>query len=370
MDRKEMVRTLDEWMGRSYAGFKDSGRLPSGRNPLKSYVVEANVEGVGEHAHALQQFFSGPDVPTPVEMSETDDPSLPLLQLGGKRVSFFLDTLDPRFWLLHSTATADAADNAIRGLVQRTRLLDSMWLPSQYLESWSGDLGEPRVLTGKFAVPTGLYRDELPEDEFVNDSLFLRIGASGDARVRWRQLREAKELAPSLALWAARIVRRDLSRDYVVLDDVTAIGKLTCRGNSFRLHQELLHALKTRYAGLIEEWERTYRIGWEASGSSAKPVGTTADLVLPRPLEEHELESLMSSLFSCGEPYRLYGVPIRQGYLRYVVRGVDLHTGHKIDFELGPSLLRAYLHQKTCGNVLARLLTNLQHYHDARVGLQ
>ncbi len=215
------------------------------------------------------------------------------------------------------------------------------------------DLGVPRTLTAKFSVPTGLYREDLPEDEFLDDSLLLRIGSTGNALRRWQSYRESEALAPSLALWAARIVRRESDRDQVVVDDVTAAGKLTCRGTSFRLHQELLLGLKNRYAELIGEWEERYRLGWSREGLSAKPTGTTADIVLPEGLQEPDLEELLDSLFNCGEPYRLYGVPIRQGTLRYVVKGVDLHTGDKVDFEVGPDIIRVYLYPTTCGNVLA-----------------
>jgi hypothetical protein len=48
---------------------------------------------------------------------------------------------------------------------------------------------------------------------------------------------------------------------------------------------------------------------------------------------------------------------------------VDLHTGDALDLELTPFFVRVYLTSSSCGNVLARLLTNLQHYHDARVEL-
>ena len=227
----------------------------------------------------------------------------------------------------------------------------------------------PRVLTAKFAVPTGLYREDLPEEMFLDDSLLLRIGATGDARERWRALKQARPLAPSLALWSARIARRELDRETVVVDDVTASGKFTSRGNSFRLHQELLHGLKDRYAALITDWEKQYRLDWASVGPAIRPRGTIAELRLPVPLDEQQIADLLAKLFNCGEPYRLYGVPVRQGTGRYVVKGVDLHTGGKLDFEIHPSSVRAYLYPTTCGNVLARLLTNLQHYHDARVEL-
>lgn len=370
MDRKEMTRHLDEWMSSSYAHFRASRRLPRGRNPLKSYIVEANALDGSKRQEGVTSFFKHADLPIPVEVEETDDPTLQILRIGRSGVSFFLDTLDTRFWLLHSTATADAADSAVRTLVHRTRLLDSAWLPSRQFEAWAGDLGVPRVLTAKFSVPTGLYREELPEEEFLDESLLFRIGANGDARERWRAYRDSEALAPSLALWSARIARREPDRDGAIVDDVTAAGKLTCRGNSFRLHQDLLHGLKNRYAELIVGWEKRYRLGWERHGSSAKPTGITAEITFPVPLDESALENLLGTLFNCGEPYRLYGVPLRQGLLRYVVRGVDLHTGDKIDFEINPTLLRLYLYPTTCGNVLARLLSNLQHYHDARVELE
>lgn len=369
MDRKEMARVLDDWMASGYAHFKDSGRLPRGRNPLKSYIVEANAPGIDDHRNGVKSFFDSADLSVPVEVEETDDPTLQNIRVGHGKVPFFLDTFDTRFWILHSIATADAADNAVRMLVHRTRLLDATWLPSRQFEAWAGEVGVPRMLTAKFSVPTGVYREELPEEEFVDESLLLRIGANGDARARWQEYRSSEVLAPSLALWAARIARREQDRDQVVVDDVTAVGKVTSRGNSFRLHQELLHGLKNKYADMIGDWEQRFRVGWTREGTSARPTGTTAELAFPILLEEQKIEELLGSLFNCGEPYRLYGLPIRQGLLRYVVKGVDLHTGDKIDLEIGPQMLRVYLYPTTCGNVLARLLTNLQHYHDARMEL-
>jgi hypothetical protein len=362
-----MGHLLDEWMARGHAEFKGTGRVGRGRNPLKSYLVEANVPDFGEQPDGVAAFFAKDGVSVRVEVERGNDPTLHRIDVG--QVSFFLDTLDPRFWLLHSTNTAEATDAAIRALVRRTPQLDSAWLPSRHLERWSGELGVPRGLTAKFSTPTRLDRDDLPDDPYLDDSLLLRIGSSGDARVRWQGFRDSSPLAPSLALWSARIVRRGLDRDHVVVGDVTADGKVTSRGDSFRLHQELLGGLKDRYAQLIRGWEERFRLGWGMDGSGAKPTGDVAELPLPVPLDEDESQQLLDKLFDGREPFRLYGVPVRQGARRYVARGVDLHTGDKVDFEIGPDMLRVYLFPSTCGNVLARLLTNLQHYHDARVDL-
>lgn len=367
MDRKEMGRILDEWMARGYAKLRASRRLPRGRNLLKSYLIEANVPNVAEDREAVPRFFAECVTHVSVDVRSTDDPTIYVLNFERQRIGVFLDTIDPRFWLLHTTAQAQQSDAAIRNLVQRSPLLDAAWLPSQQLAAWSDELGSPRVLTAKFSIPTGMYQDDLPEEEFRDESLYFRIGSTGNALERWSEFRRAKILAPSLALWTARVVRRQPDRGEVVTEDLTAGGKLTCRGNSFRLHQEFLHGLRSRYAQLITGWEDLYRIGWIPQDRGVRPAGNPAEIPLPKTLDEDSLETLLGAMFNCGEPYRLYGVPVRQGDQRYVVRGVDLHTGDKVDFEINSDLVRVYLFPTTCGNTLARLITNLQHFHDARI---
>jgi hypothetical protein len=369
MNRKEMARILEEWMTQSYAKLRTSGRIPHGRNLLKTYLIEANAPDVGDKRDAVQRFFSDGPLSRSVTLTQTDDSTIHLLRFERQGVEFFLDTIDPRFWVLHTVAQAHGADTAVRALVHKTGLLDAAWFPARHLAEWATELGSARLLTAKFSVPTGLYQDDLPEDEFLDESLFLRIGATGNAFERWNKFRETEVLKPTLALWSARVARRQPNRDDVVVEDVTAVGKLTCRGTSFRLHQEFLHGLRSKYSELIVGWEAKYRTGWQQQSGSVIPTGNAAEIVLPESLSSVELEHLLSSMFNCGDPYRLYGVPVQQGTQRYVAKGVDLHTGDKIDFEITPEMIRVYLYPTTCGNSLARLVTNLQHFQDARIDL-
>jgi hypothetical protein len=369
MDRKELARDLDDWMSRGYAKLRATGRLAFGRNLLKSYLIEANTDATENGRNMVSIFFAERLEANVVTVTETDDPTIHWLETRRSNTMFYLDTLDSRFWLLHTTAQAQEADAAVRNLVQRTPMLDAAWLPANQLASWSSELGTPRLLTAKFSVPTGLYQDDLPEEEFLDESLFLKIGSTGNALERWNEYRKAKVLSPSMALWAARVTRRRPNRDEIVIEDLTATGKLTCRGNSFGLHQEFLHGLRSRYAQLITNWEGIYRTGWHRQANFARPTGIPAEIRLPAPLDDEGLERLLGSMFNCGEPYRLYGVPVQQGDQRYVTKAVDLHTGDKIDFEITPEVVRVYMFATTCGNTLARLLTNLQHFHDARVNL-
>lgn len=370
MDRKLLASALDEWMTTGYTHLLETQKHRQGQHLLKSYLIEANVSSSIDSSEDLSRFFEDNNASIPVDLIATDDPSITQLHIGRSKVPFFLDTLDHRFWIMHSVAPASDSDKAIRSLILRTQNLDSFWLPTHQLEEWIGQLGVPRVLTSKFAVPTGLYQDSIPEEQFVDDSLLFKVGASGDARPRLRSYRESPVLAAQLALWSASIVRRWSDGDQVTTSTVTAAGKTTARGNSFRLHDEIVNGLRQKYADLILEWESRFQLKWTEEEGKLIPAGETAFISFPEPFSPAALDQLIGILFNCTEPFRLLGTPILSGGSdRYVIKGIDLHSSHKIDFEITPRFIRAYLGRSACGNVLARLVTNLQHYVDARIEL-
>lgn len=360
-----MIATLNEQMVKVRGHFDETGRHQRHRNPLKSYLVEANVSEVAEGSVVVSDFLSSDLVSIPVQVQQTDDPRIHRIFAGKDRTEFWLDTLDDRYWVFHTTESATDADTAIRKLVNNSLNLDSTWLPSGFFESTIADLGYPRQITSKFSVRTGLYQEALPED-LSSDALVMRMGGTLE---RWRRIKTTPELARNMALWSARIIRRDDDIDQFADDDVTASGKVTARGDSFEMHQEVLLVLRNSYSELIGSWESRYRLDWQRGPSGIEPAGQPAVISFPGALNEEDLGTLAVSLFEGGEPYRLFGSPRRQSDRRFVTKAVDLHTGSRLTFEITSSLIRVYLPNNACGNVLARLLTNLQHFFDARVSL-
>lgn len=366
-----MIDELNKWMRMGFDQFSDTRRHGAGRNLVKSYLVEANAPEDVSEAKGLKSFLESLEVSVPIQFYEGDDPTTHTLLIGKDETRFYLDTYDTRFWVFHTTSAASEADSAVQRLVQKTRLLDSMWFPAKYFERWISEAGVPRVMTAKFAVRAGLYRDALPEEEFEDNSLFFKIGSSGNVIERWKRYQESDLLAAKQALWSARVVRRESANrdaDFSVAD-ITAAGKVTARGNSFSQHDTFIRHIQASYRQMIIQWEEAFRQQWVDSDLGVKPTGQVAKIHWPERLTTEKLESLLMRLFSGGEPYRLYGVPLQRGENRYVVNAVDLHTGGKLNVEVLPSRLWVHLFHNSCGNVLARLVTNLQHYHDARTEL-
>ena len=76
------------------------------------------------------------------------------------------------------------------------------------------------------------------------------------------------------------------------------------------------------------------------------------------------------SVFSGAEPFRLWGAPVLVGKDYFRVTALDLHVTHRITFEITRDFMRVYLADRSCGNTIARLYTNLQHYYDSRVTMR
>ena len=88
-------------------------------------------------------------------------------------------------------------------------------------------------------------------------------------------------------------------------------------------------------------------------------------MLFDRPISD--LTVFCERIFSCGQPFRLWGVPVPLGSDYYRVRAVDLHVGTPIDFEVAPEFVRVYLPAGSCGNSVMRMYTNLQHHYDSLV---
>lgn len=84
-------------------------------------------------------------------MSTTADSTLAMISTedGG----FFVDVLDPRFWLLHTTSPAGWSQSVLRSVVARNRNVDWCWLTLDRVEGLR-HRGQERWFKADFRGPT------------------------------------------------------------------------------------------------------------------------------------------------------------------------------------------------------------------------
>jgi hypothetical protein len=354
MERQELLEVLGDAMRGIVHVDLLGGRLRQGRvksRLLEAHAPEPSSDGV---AHLLTSVASDADLAV-----EAIGDSL--WALVGTEDAFLIDALNPRFWLLHSTAPADRLRRLLRRHLLLSSRLDQAWFSSEQLQrlegerrwvrsSFNSDTLQPNesggVVPRRWKVQV---EGENPEEllELVSQQPRYRAGAALTA------------VASLLHEPGAGSV--EVAADYQ--------GGFVASGTDFHLVAGLLWRTLDSYETYVRGLEASYRLGTTATEEMGMTIeGDVAMIEFPHAVQD--LDALVTNLFTCREPFRLWAVPHEVAEGQWEANAVDLHVGHPLRFEITSSWLRVLLSPDTCGNTLARLVANLQHRFDARTHLR
>jgi hypothetical protein len=284
----------------------------------------------------------------------TSDPTLAMLatENGG----FFVDLLDSRFWLLHTTSSAGWSRSVLRSLIARNRDIDSCWLTLDRVEHLR-KRGQERWFKADFRGS-----ELLPPDGVKGRR--LKVQLEGDDPLDLQALlREHYPSSTAVTSVALRLETPDVGHVDVAANYQ---GVFQSRGTSFDLHLGLAANTIQAYGASVRAAEEQLGIRWgegDGDGSGLTMHGGVVEISFVRSITN--MDHFLDGLFSCREPFRLWAVP------RYVTPSlveaevVDLHVGRQFRMDIFTDGIRVYLPSDACGNTLFRLLANLQHRYDA-----
>ncbi len=358
VDRQDLIQLLTNAMqGRVDDGVL-GGRLREGQ--VKSRLVEAHPpEASSDGSHSL---LASVAEEADLELRPLSDDLWVLL---GADDAFFVDALNPRFWLLHSTAPKQRVTSLWRQHFASSAKLDSAWLTAEQLREFEG---ERRWIKSSFSS------DDLQPNE-ASVPRRWRVQVEGDApEDLLNMVRENPKYRASASLTAVASHLHDpqLGSARVAADYQ---GGFISSGSSFEVVVGLLWRSLDRYENYVRDLESRFQLRTTAveapsdvpNGMGLSFEGDVAHLEFPHRVTD--LETFVTKLFSCREPFRLWGVPREVGASQWEANAVDLHVGHTLRVEITPDWMRVLLGERTCGNTLARLVANLQHRFDARTHL-
>jgi hypothetical protein len=327
----------------------------SSEKPWKTYLVEAHTDG--DINSFLSDAFHG------ARVEATDDAfmsSVRVLSDNGS-LNMTVDHLDRRYLSVHTTDTVALVRPTLQRTIDTNPNLDWVWLPAgQMRELWPG------IRRASLKVVHN-ERHLLDPDEGEDFSISFR-GTSARAERLKTELESAYGSMISPQFVGGTVVDEDF--DGYVNEALTRKGQFVSTGTSFALHQAIVAGVRDRYAAMIDAIEDT-RLRCTSFGDAdggGSFTGSPILLTLQKRITNVEL--FASRLFSAREPFRLWGVPtiVEPDYV--IVDAVDLHVGQTLRIEVAPTWLRVILHSDTCGNTVARLVSNLQRHFDAalRIG--
>jgi len=353
-NRRELTEYLENVMCRSYEELKEIGKLEYEQNLLKTYMIEANLKTIKELEKIPQKGFE-------ITIQETQDKYIYILKVhkGDEKGVFFVDTINPRFWLFHSINSSVLTDFFIKKLVGITlNYLDHPWFPTQFME----EIGREGIFRG-FSLK---YENEFDGegDDIAVNSLSMRLWGTTAPKIL-KILRQDDALNFSIALSGIGI-KYFIGRGDFVIDDISFWAKFTARGTSIDGHFNIISKIQRKYERLVKLIESN-RLIYFQNGEGYAIEGQPITIVLKKTIEQ--LDKFLSELFSSKKPFRLWGIKhfLEKDFVR--VNAIDLHTGGKLYFEITPDWIRVYLPKDSCGNTILRLFTNIQHYYDSQAKL-
>ena len=360
--KSDMARFLADAMFSSYDRYRSEQKLEQDTGLLKSYFIEAHIDdhngetnhdSIFTHLCQLSQNLK-------IRIDESEDESL--FNITHGKDTYYLDTSDIRFWLMHTLALSTRADKLRNELIKASPSLDNAWLPAQFLE---------KITKFGHFKGFGAVHDETPlmdkSSEAEVESMHLRLWG-GSAATVLESLHRSKALMHSLALSSVRIKYwLPEYEDEAVTDNFTFEGKVTALGKSFISHTNLISKVYSEYSATIRNIEKELSIGFVSRQGVHTLEGHPIIISLTRKVED--LTAFISHIFSSALPFRLWGLPeiITDDFAR--VYAVDLHVGHKLLFEVSSDFIRIYLPLGTCGNTIARFYTNIQQYYDSMASI-
>jgi len=356
-----MAELFDQHLHNVTVHFERAEEYPAGQGPLKTYILEAHDLNGSSPSHAGMSAVLGDlEKRLNFQVEPTNDPTLVTLAKGDAR--YFVDFLNPRFWVVHTTANIDPAEEYLKELVRRSWNLDYAWLPSQVL----GHLRRGRRFLG-FNV------------EF-DQELFISAGASEEIqeqaavfKTRYRG-NLGEELFTSLSSAA---FRRDLCLSAVkysisdsdsgayIKNELNASGRIMATGNSISLHLGAVNHLVNLYAQMIQTLEQELSLGFARGEGGDELHGYPLTLRFSQPVID--FAGFVKEVLSCRDQTRLWGVVSHEerDFVRAEV--VDLHSASRLRLDFTPTHVVVYLFRGSCGNSVARLLRIIQEHLDPTV---
>ena len=332
----------------------DEAASPGSTRELKSYMMEFDGD--------LEPEFATSGLNCLVRNTGLDHIKILHADDGSGSYEFYLDKSDPRFLVLHTNEKSNNAGRIVEKMTHDVRhAFDYAWLHSGMLKRIVGMDGNS--FRG-FGVPHSdrHLRSAEADDAGIED---LKLIISGSMAKDMKKIfRRRPRISGACAHNMVRIMRGTASSGDYVQDELHHDGHFALkRGKSIDDHLALVEMCREEYSRTVGEVE-SLRIGTKSADGKTLFDGRPFDFAFNTEIED--LELFVSRMFNSAAPFNLWGVKSEIGAGYVGVLAIDLHAGSPIDFEIAGDAMRVYLDQGSCGNVILRLLTNLQMHHDAK----
>jgi hypothetical protein len=295
-----------------------------------------------------------------VEIKPTQDKFLYILivKKGTETINLYLDTFFTRFWKLYSIEESQTMNRFINQFTNNLLKIDSLWMPHQMLNTLEKD-----YINIGFSIK--FKQEVLKEEELSEEDIFqltMRLWSKGSKPTR-DLIKLLEENNYPTTKTSTRLLNIE-NNEIKFLDEVFFDGKVTVsKGTDIEEHIHFVDGIIGNYSEKMNRIENN-RMYLESTSGGMKNYGNPFEFKFSK---RQSIEKISEKLINSTHPFRLWGIIHDKDDDFIRIAGVDTHTGDKFNMDLMPNYIRVYLPKKSCGNVIFRLYTNIQHSLDSGV---
>lgn len=328
---------------------KESG---AGRpRDLKAYIIETDKP--------LQTHYQMNGLALEISNTGLDHIKILTAKSDTSCIQYYVDKTDDRFIVLHTNALATNSDKIATTITSsNTYQFDSAWLHTDMLKFLATNFGNKSI---GYAIR---YEDIFKDDSVMSPKNDLSMDITGDiANTVLDIIKKNNDITQVMGYERVTFYRG--TGDDAIREDMRYNGRFRlAKGDSIDEHVSLIQYVVNKYRDTIQYIEKERISGKESPGGFLID-GNAFTFEFKRSINNWGI--FLPRIFNTQVPFRIWGLPIDgEGDVQKVLC-VDMHTGDQLDVEVGEGMMRAYLPDGACGNVILRLYTNLQRYVDADV---
>jgi hypothetical protein len=358
MNRAEMAEVFDQHLHNVTVHFERAEEYPAGQGPLKTYIIEAHdLNGEAPSHGGTKDVLGSLNERFGFVVELTDDPTLAILV--REDVRYFVDYLNPRFWVLHTTANIKPSEQYLDELVRGSWNLDYAWLPSQVLQHLRRGR---RFLGFNVDFDQGLFLSEGAAESLQEQADVFKQRYWGTRGEKLYEFLSKTPFRGVLCLSAVKYSISDPASGAYIQNELNAQGRIKATGNSISLHLGAVNHLVNLYAQMIQTLEKELSLAFVHGDGGEDLQGYPLTLRFSQPVPD--FSGLVKEVLSCRDPVRLWGVVSHEqrDFVRAEV--VDLHSASRLRLDFTPTHVVVYLFRGSCGNSVARLLRIIQEHLD------
>ncbi len=332
---------------------------------IKGAIIESNQD-INQFVQRLKQKY--PSYSFEYKKSKEKDFHNLIIKSKSNVLYFYIDTSNPRFWVIHCNEHRYLTDPWINKMANVINE-DFIYLSSEDLKSFSN--GNQKIqysgfhlfYDGLFDLDDRTAFSKHSENLFEKNGISMRIWEKKQSSTS-KFIEELKKIhfPINFTKFDYDIYENEESKTRLLKETLDYRGLFVIRsGNSFLDHLNFIDTIKNFYSNEMEIIE-SKKIDWKTCKGGLYQICWDNNEINPNMFVKMLVEQ---SKFFKIDAFKLFE---DKEFIAYSC--VDLHTGGDFYMEIEPTRVIINLGKEECGNIIFRLFTNLKKYFNANCYLE